>query len=243
MTYVEPEETELDVYISSSKFNKCVAAIKELWRGVTAGDMEYYTGATGKARLPIGVPGQKYAVNAGATAPELVNGGITLIEEFIATGAEATYTFAAIPQIYSHLKLIAMGRSSWAGNYETLKLQFNADAGGNYNVNNIWVNNNTFVQTYIGGAAYAYGGYLPAATATANYPGVSEIVIPNYTNSTFYKTAQTMVSFLHAANIGGCDTGISHTVWLNDDPITAIKAFLSDDEYVAGTILSLYGMF
>ena len=44
-----------------------------IWVGTTAGDMDYYTGATNKARIPIGTANQVLAVNAGATAPEWVN--------------------------------------------------------------------------------------------------------------------------------------------------------------------------
>lgn len=212
------------------------------WKGTAAGDTDYYTGATNKAGLAIGTPGQKYTVNPGATAPLWSGGGMTLIEEFVATGAEATYTFAAITQIYSHLKLIAMGRSSLAAtNYEVLRIQFNADVGANYGRNYILVNNNVFTQAYTGGNTYAYAGYLPAAAATANYPGVSEVVIPNYTNATFYKTVQALSSLLHSAAIGGCDTAIEHNVWLDTDPITAMKVYITD-EFIAGTVLSLYGM-
>jgi hypothetical protein len=41
-----------------------------IWVGTTAGDMDYYTGATTKARLPKGTAGQVLSMNAGATAPE-----------------------------------------------------------------------------------------------------------------------------------------------------------------------------
>lgn len=41
-----------------------------IWVGTTAGDMDYYTGATGKARLPKGTAGQILKMNAGATAPQ-----------------------------------------------------------------------------------------------------------------------------------------------------------------------------
>jgi len=41
-----------------------------IWVGTTAGDMDYYTGATGKTRIPIGTAGQVLNVNSGATAPE-----------------------------------------------------------------------------------------------------------------------------------------------------------------------------
>lgn len=41
-----------------------------IWVGTTAGDMEYYTGATTKARIPKGTAGQVMKMNSGATAPE-----------------------------------------------------------------------------------------------------------------------------------------------------------------------------
>lgn len=41
-----------------------------IWVGTTAGDMDYYTSATTKARLPKGIAGQALKMNSGATAPE-----------------------------------------------------------------------------------------------------------------------------------------------------------------------------
>ena len=46
-----------------------------IWVGTTAGDMDYYTGATGKARIPKGTAGQVLKMNSGATAPEWGNSG------------------------------------------------------------------------------------------------------------------------------------------------------------------------
>ena len=44
--------------------------VKNLNPGTTAGDIDYYTSSTAKARIAIGTAGQVLAVNAGATAPE-----------------------------------------------------------------------------------------------------------------------------------------------------------------------------
>jgi hypothetical protein len=44
--------------------------VKNLNPGTTAGDIDYYTSATAKARIAIGTAGQVLQVNAGATAPE-----------------------------------------------------------------------------------------------------------------------------------------------------------------------------
>jgi len=44
--------------------------VKNLNPGTTAGDIDYYTSSTAKARIGIGTAGQVLRVNAGATAPE-----------------------------------------------------------------------------------------------------------------------------------------------------------------------------
>jgi hypothetical protein len=44
--------------------------VKNLNPGTTAGDIDYYTAATTKARIAIGTAGQVLKVNAGGTAPE-----------------------------------------------------------------------------------------------------------------------------------------------------------------------------
>lgn len=49
------------------------ATLKSYTPGTTAGDVDYYTSGTAKARLGIGTAGQVLAVNPGATAPEWVN--------------------------------------------------------------------------------------------------------------------------------------------------------------------------
>jgi hypothetical protein len=44
--------------------------VKDLNPGTTAGDIDYYTSSTAKARIAIGTAGQVLQVNGGATAPE-----------------------------------------------------------------------------------------------------------------------------------------------------------------------------
>ena len=44
--------------------------VKNLNPGTTAGDVDYYTSSTAKARIAIGTAGQVLTVNSGATAPE-----------------------------------------------------------------------------------------------------------------------------------------------------------------------------
>ena len=72
--------------------------VKDLNPGTTAGDIDYYTSSTAKARIAIGTAGQLLAVNAGATAPEWIaapaaGGGKVL--QVIATFKDNTFTSTA----------------------------------------------------------------------------------------------------------------------------------------------------
>ena len=70
--------------------------VKNLNPGTTAGDIDYYTSSTAKARVAIGTPGQVLQVNSGGTAPQWVTpaiGGKVL--QVIATFKDDTFTSTA----------------------------------------------------------------------------------------------------------------------------------------------------
>jgi hypothetical protein len=110
--------------------------VKNLSPGTTAGDLDYYTSSTAKARLGIGTAGQILKVNSGATAPEwaaataaatsytLINAGGTAL-----TGA-TTVTVSSIGGYNDYFFLIS-GVSS-ANATATFTMRFNSDAGSNY---------------------------------------------------------------------------------------------------------------
>jgi hypothetical protein len=60
--------------------------VKALNPGTTAGDIDYYTTSTAKARVAIGTAGQVLQVNSGATAPEWT----TLVSGATFSGARVT---------------------------------------------------------------------------------------------------------------------------------------------------------
>jgi hypothetical protein len=67
--------------------------VKALSPGTTAGDLDYYTSGTAKARLGIGTAGQILQVNSGATAPEWAapaSGGKVLQAVYASTSTPAT---------------------------------------------------------------------------------------------------------------------------------------------------------
>ncbi len=68
MSYSEPSTVTAGETTSASKYNQIITAIKAIWKGISAGDMDYYTGSSDKARLPIGSNGQVLQVVSGVPA-------------------------------------------------------------------------------------------------------------------------------------------------------------------------------
>jgi hypothetical protein len=66
--------------------------VKGLNPGTTAGDIDYYTTSTAKARVGIGTAGQVLKVNSGATAPEW---GVDPTNDLITTAGDLVYGTAA----------------------------------------------------------------------------------------------------------------------------------------------------
>jgi hypothetical protein len=72
--------------------------VKNLNPGTTAGDIDYYTSSTAKARIAIGTAGQVLQVNAGATAPEWATpaaGGLTFVGCSLTKSGNQTISNAA----------------------------------------------------------------------------------------------------------------------------------------------------
>jgi len=66
--------------------------VKNLNPGTTAGDIDYYTSSTAKARVAIGTANQVLQVNSGATAPEW---GVDPVADVITTAGDLLYGTAA----------------------------------------------------------------------------------------------------------------------------------------------------
>ena len=107
--------------------------VKNLNPGTTAGDIDYYTSSTAKARIGIGTAGQVLQVNSGATAPEwatAASGSFTLIAT-ASPSAVSTFEFTSIPGTYKKLYLVGSLVPSADGNGQNY-LEFNSDTGSLY---------------------------------------------------------------------------------------------------------------
>jgi hypothetical protein len=109
--------------------------VKALNPGTTAGDIDYYTTSTAKARVGIGTAGQVLKVNSGATAPEWGNvgaSGLTLITSQTIGSAVASVTVTSVfSSTYDNYRIIITGGVGSSAS-EQLQLKLGATTTGYY---------------------------------------------------------------------------------------------------------------
>jgi hypothetical protein len=138
-SWVMPDPTDFvtDLPADFETFGDAVdASLYALSPGTTAGDLDYYTSSTAKARLAIGTAGQVLQVNGGATAPEwvtpatagganwsLLNSGGTSL-----TGTEVTISGISGAD---KIMILVSGLSTTATS-SSMEVRLNGDTASNY---------------------------------------------------------------------------------------------------------------
>jgi hypothetical protein len=209
--------------------------------GTTAGDIDYYTSGTAKARIAIGTAGQVLQVNSGATAPEwaaapaaganwsLLNTGGTAL-----TGAQ-TITISGISGKDKILVLFAGASSVNASDYIGLRL--NTDTAANYIQRGGTVKGDStysagIVGTFdVAGATFIYVGEM-SNNAGSNLQGYVDLSGCNSAGVKAFTLS------------GGCSAsgGTGHRfitgggIYDSSSVITSVSAFSNSSNFDAGTI-------
>ncbi len=114
--------------------------VKNLNPGTTAGDIDYYTSSTAKARIAIGTAGQVLTVNSGATAPEWAApatpaSGLTLITSQAFSAASTINVNDVFSATYDNYLVLLTGTMTASTN---VNLRFRVggadDSTSNYNI-------------------------------------------------------------------------------------------------------------
>ena len=159
----------------------------------------------------------------------------------------ASIVFDNIPNTYRHLELVISGRITEAVTDDFPTIRFNNDSAANYDSS--W----TFLRANAAAGGTAQAGRvagvlcdLPGGGANnAAYAGGSKILIPNYANTSFHKTASSFGGLIY--DVSGSPLGLfcfeAFTNWRNTAAISRIDIIApASSLFKAGSMFSLYGL-
>lgn len=207
------------------------------------GDM-YYRDTTGKLVPVTGTQTTGYVPvkQAGGGIAWASPVGEQLIEERVLGGTSASETFSSIVATYRDLRVIVRGRGDKVATFVEVRLRVNGDTAGNYDFESMAVNNTTGTSSGAAAQTSALAGWVEAASSPANAATTTEIRIYDYRGTTFQK---------HASASSGVKTGTaaanffslrSDMWWRSTAAITSVTVFPDANNFIAGTVLSLYGI-
>lgn len=170
-------------------------------------------------------------------------GGTVRLFDSTLTAAAASFDITAISQAYSMLQLELLLRGDAAASGVAVDCHLNNDTSGNYDYDLNTISGGVLNSTSTGSAAgYMQVGRAPGGSATANYAGQATLVIPAYTQTTFYK----QVRCVGATNNGGTASELMETlfsgVWKSTAAVTEITIYPSSGNWAAGSRATLYGI-
>lgn len=206
--------------------------VKDLNPGTTAGDLDYYTSSTAKARLAIGTAGQVLRVNSGATAPEWHTPGTGLTQLATGTLSGATVNLTSISGSYKNLQLVIRGfRPATDGT--NLLMRLNGDTNTRYR----WIRFNE------SDTNYAFNTSSIRLCDTQDDTEATSLIVVDlldYANATTWKmvnTFATTVSHTAPTEFGAFR---ANGYYNQTAAITEINLFCGGGNFTAGTYF-LYG--
>jgi hypothetical protein len=152
----------------------------------------------------------------------------------------SSITVAILPN-YKHLLIIGAGRTTGTGTANVfLNAEINGDTGSNYNVQDLFAAVSTISTSGTGYYANIYFavGMLAENGQAAGRNSSFVSYIPHY-NSALNKTALTLMGYTNSTNFG---VVVTHSQWMNTDPITQLRFWPSADNLLSGLALSVYGL-
>lgn len=175
------------------------------------------------------------------TAAELNSGVMQQIATTTLTGTQAAITLN-IPAgtSYNFLKCSWRVRGDQAAAAQQLYLRLNGDTGSNYLWQNVQGNNSTASSNTSGATAtFIHIGTMTCASATGLYFSSGDFEISGASDATNYKTAVGKdIAFASTTNMWA---GTYGGQWISAAAVTAVSLVPQAGNFVAGSIMSLWG--
>lgn len=193
---------------------------------------------------PVPVGGQPFTSVLNASGGIAgIGGGMDLLFDFVVPAVQANIDFPAIPQTYKTLQIEALWRNTAAGVAATPFIRLNNDAGLVYDYQ--FDNSNAAAAASGRSVAQNAGvfGIISNAGAAAGVAGSCWGQIPNYTNTSFFKSVLGEGLMLDGTIPQGYlqRTG---TIYRSLNPITQLTLFPdgAGGTFVPGSRLTVYGI-
>lgn len=186
------------------------------------------------------VEGEKTDGSSIKVAPKYV-GGLVLLSKTTTSASAGNVTFSSIPAGFTDLIVIVNGRCSKAAANDDLYVQLNADTGANYDLETMLTNNATFNGSNAIAQTQWNLGWLPGTSATSGISASTEILIPNYSGTTFQKTMRTH-SGLNQTNVAtGMYVKEVHGWYRSTSAVSSVKVYPATSNFIDGSVVALYG--
>lgn len=165
----------------------------------------------------------------------------TLIANTTLTSDAASIDFTGIPGHYGHLVLEIYARSSAAVAAESVRMRFNNDSAGNYDVQG----NDALAGTVFAAEAFAATSLsvmaAPGSTAGANLFSLATITIPHYANALNNKSGISKHGYKTGTATTNINAGKIALFWRSSDAINRVTLFAATGNLKSGSRASLYG--
>ena len=152
----------------------------------------------------------------------------------------ASVTFSDIPQTYTDLVLVSIGRTSrTASADEALNFRFNSDSGSNYSLTNLIANGSSVISQRASNLTSAEWGRMNTSSSSNTTFSYATLNIFSYSNTSIYKTTLGETS----ANQESYGIARYVSLWRSTSAVTSFTIFPAlGPNFVTGSTFSLYGI-
>jgi len=183
-----------------------------------------------------------YGLNTVVATPFVNAGAFEALATATVTTATSTIIFSGIPSTYSHLQLRGIARSSNSTGSDAMLMQFNNDAGTNYDRHSLLADGTNISAGGLANQNWMVVADLPNSAVNANYFASTVIDIPDYAS-----TVKTKIMKAHfGINIGAAGSYYqfrSGTWFATPAAISTITLSINGGyNFTTGTTVALYGV-
>lgn len=175
-------------------------------------------------------------------------GGTTAMDLLVEATPSGTgvVTFSSISSAYRDLEVRVRGRGDTAAVSVNVQVTLNNDTGSHYERVRMGTTNGSTATAAASSSNFSDSnwnvGTLPAANASANLAGEFTFRVYDYRGTTFYKHLEGLYSARLGISQATWSANMLAANWEDTSAVNRIDLTLSAGNYVAGTVISLYGL-